>query len=82
MAQVFTHDDELYVVGEGHYQIQPDGDGGADIMFVSINGEAKPVAVFNEQLAAEEAYARAIEEAYSSANIIAILHLEMEGANS
>lgn len=80
---IYVGEDGLIgVVGEGHYQIQPDGDGGADIMFASINGEQKSVATFGDALAAEEAYARAVEEAYSSADIISIIALELEGANA
>ena len=66
----------------GHYNISQNGRGGSDIMWNSINGEVKPVATFDETIAAEEAYARAMEEAMSSANVIAIMHLEMRDANA
>ena len=77
MSDIFG--DEYGVLRDLTIVRNPDGDGAAIV--IQTNDEPKIVGEFNDSIDAEEAYAKAYQEAKDSANAIAMIALEAKMAN-
>ncbi len=82
MSEIYNDEGVMKVEGHGHFIITRDPDAAAIVYQVEGTDFTAILGEFPEDLDAEEAYAKALEEAKDFANIIAIVNLEAKLANA